>query len=115
MDWSRNGTEPAGADIVPAGTGGGSNRGIGSLRHDGVDWLDEHLRGSGGKNCFNGTDQQQTLNLFFSEVGQIQRIYEAENVTHTSFAFSFTQDKIGQALRLDGNTDRLRERMAAGS
>ncbi|MDU5533606.1 MAG: SNF2-related protein [Oscillospiraceae bacterium] len=38
---------------------------------------------------------------------------EAENVAHTSSAFSFAQNDIDHVLRLGGNTDRQRERVVA--
>ena len=60
-----------------------------------------------------GAYQQLTLNLFLSEAEQIQSIDEAENVAHTSSAFSFAQNDIDHVLRLGGNTDRQRERVVA--
>ena len=48
-----------------------------------------------------------------SEAEQIQSIDEAENVAHTSSAFSFAQNDIDHVLRLGGNTDRQRERVVA--
>ena len=38
---------------------------------------------------------------------------QAENVAHTSSAFSFAQNDIDHVLRLGGNTDRQRERVVA--
>ncbi|WP_330599644.1 SNF2-related protein [Blautia wexlerae] len=74
---------------------------------------DEHLQSSGRGDPDGGAYQQLTLNLFLSEAEQIQSIDEAENVAHTSSAFSFTQNDIDHVLRLGGNTDRQRERVVA--
>lgn len=74
---------------------------------------DEHLQSSGRGNPDGGAYQQLTLNLFLSEAEQIQSIDEAENVAHTSSAFSFAQNDIDHVLRLGGNTDRQRERVVA--
>ncbi|WP_330370625.1 SNF2-related protein [Enterocloster bolteae] len=74
---------------------------------------DEHLQSSGRGNPDDGAYQQLTLNLFLSEAEQIQSIDEAENVAHTSSAFSFAQNDIDHVLRLGGNTDRQRERVVA--
>ncbi|MEY8284621.1 SNF2-related protein [Lachnospiraceae bacterium 50-23] len=73
---------------------------------------DEQLQGPGGGDFAGGTYQQLTLDLFPSEAEQIRTIDEAENVK-TSSAFSFAQKDIDHVLRLGGNTDRLRERVAA--
>uniref|UniRef100_UPI00359C3C44 SNF2-related protein n=1 Tax=Faecalicatena contorta TaxID=39482 RepID=UPI00359C3C44 len=74
---------------------------------------DEHLQSPGGGDPDGGAYQQLTLNLFLSEAEQIQSIDEAENVAHTSSAFSFAQNDIDHVLRLGGNTDRQRERVVA--
>ena len=73
---------------------------------------DEHLQGPSGGDPDGGAYQQLTLNLFLSEAEQIQNIDEAENVRASS-AFSFAQSDIDHVLRLGGNTDRQRERIAA--
>ncbi|MGR5606496.1 SNF2-related protein [Enterocloster clostridioformis] len=74
---------------------------------------DEHLQSTGRGDSDGGAYQQLTLNLFLSEAEQIQSIDEAENVAHTSSAFSFAQNDIDHVLRLGGNTDRQRERVVA--
>ncbi|MCK0085814.1 SNF2-related protein [[Clostridium] symbiosum] len=74
---------------------------------------DEYLQSTGRGDPDGGAYQQLTLNLFLSEAEQIQSIDEAENVAHTSSAFSFAQNDIDHVLRLGGNTDRQRERVVA--
>ncbi len=104
--------QPIGAADAAAGAVGGRDRGDESPRHDAVGGADEQLQGPGGGDSFGGTYQQLTLDLFPSETEQIRIIDEAENVK-TSSAFSFAQTDIDHVLRLGGNTDRLRERVAA--
>ena len=109
----RDRPEQTGADDAPAGEGSGSHRGTESQRSHEVGGADEHLQSSGRGNSDGGAYQQLTLNLFLSEAEQIQSIDEAENVAHTSSAFSFAQNDIDHVLRLGGNTDRQRERVVA--
>ena len=109
----RDRTEQTGADDAPAGEGSGSHQGTESQRSHEVGGADEHLQSSGRGNPDGGAYQQLTLNLFLSEAEQIQSIDEAENVAHTSSAFSFAQNDIDHVLRLGGNTDRQRERVVA--
>ena len=109
----RDRPEQTGADDAPAGEGSGSHRGTESQRSHEVGGADEHLQSSGRGNPDGGAYQQLTLNLFLSEAEQIQSIDEAENVAHTSSAFSFVQNDIDHVLRLGGNTDRQRERVVA--
>ena len=109
----RDRPEQTGADDAPAGEGSGSHRGTESQRSHEVGGADEHLQSSGRGNPDGGAYQQLTLNLFLSEAEQIQFIDEAENVAHTSSAFSFAQNDIDHVLRLGGNTDRQRERVVA--
>ncbi len=109
----RDRPEQTGADDTPAGEGSGSHRGTESQRSHEVGGADEHLQSSGRGNPDGGAYQQLTLNLFLSEAEQIQSIDEAENVAHTSSAFSFAQNDIDHVLRLGGNTDRQRERVVA--
>ena len=109
----RDRPEQTGADDAPAGEGSGSHRGTESQRSHEVGGADEHLQSPGRGNPDGGAYQQLTLNLFLSEAEQIQSIDEAENVAHTSSAFSFTQNDIDHVLRLGGNTDRQRERVVA--
>ena len=107
----RDREQPSGADDAPAGGGSGRDGGAESRRPDAVGGLDEHLQGPGRGDSADGTYQQLTLNLFLSEAEQIQQIDEAESVK-TPSAFSFAQADIDHVLRLGGNTDRFRERVA---
>ena len=109
----RDRPEQTGADDTPTGEGSGSHRGTESQRSHEVGGADEHLQSPGRGNPDGGAYQQLTLNLFLSEAEQIQSIDEAENVAHTSSAFSFAQNDIDHVLRLGGNTDRQRERVVA--
>ena len=109
----RDRPEQTGADDAPADEGSGSHRGTESQRSHEVGGADEHLQSSGRGNPDGGAYQQLNLNLFLSEAEQIQSIDEAENVAHTSSAFSFAQNDIDHVLRLGGNTDRQRERVVA--
>ena len=109
----RDRPEQTGADDAPAGEGSGSHRGAESQRSHEVGGADEHLQSPGRGNPDGGAYQQLTLNLFLSEAEQIQSIDEAENVAHTSSAFSFAQNDIDHVLRLGSNTDRQRERVVA--
>ena len=109
----RDRPEQTGADDAPAGEGSGSHRGTESQRSHEVGRADEHLQSPGRGDPDGGAYQQLTLNLFLSEAEQIQSIDEAENVAHTSSAFSFAQNDIDHVLRLGGNTDRQRERVVA--
>lgn len=107
----RDRPEQTGADDTPAGEGSGSHRGTESQRSHEVGGADEHLQSPSRGDPDGGAYQQLTLNLFLSEAEQIQSIDEAENVAHTSSAFSFAQNDIDHVLRLGGNTDRQRERV----
>ena len=109
----RDRSKQTGADDAPAGEGSGSHRGTESQRSHEVGGADEHLQSPGRGDPDGGAYQQLTLNLFLSEAEQIQSIDEAENVAHTSSAFSFAQNDIDHVLRLGGNTDRQRERVVA--
>ena len=109
----RDRPEQTGADDAPAGEGSGSHRGTESQRSHEVGGADEHLQSTGRGDSDGGAYQQLTLNLFLFEAEQIQSIDEAENVAHTSSAFSFAQNDIDHVLRLGGNTDRQRERVVA--
>ena len=109
----RDRPEQTGADDAPAGEGSGSHRGTESQRSHEVGGADEHLQSPSRGDPDGGAYQQLTLNLFLSEAEQIQSIDEAENVAHTSSAFSFAQNDIDHVLRLGGNTDRQRERVVA--
>ena len=107
----RDGEPAVGADDAPTGRGGGRDGGAESRRPDAVGGPDEHLQSPGRGDSAGGTYQQLTLNLFLTEAEQIQQIDEAESVK-TPSAFSFTLADIDHVLRLGGNTDRFRERVA---
>ena len=109
----RDRPEQTGADDAPAGERSGSHRATESQQSHEVGGADEHLQSPGRGDPDGGAYQQLTLNLFLSEAEQIQSIDEAENVAHTSSAFSFAQNDIDHVLRLGGNTDRQRERVVA--
>ena len=89
----RDRPEQTGADDAPAGEGSRSHRGTESQRSHEVGGADEYLQSPGRGDPDGGTYQQLTLNLFLSEAEQIQSIDEAENVAHTSSAFSFAQEQ----------------------
>ncbi len=109
----RDRPEQTGADDAPAGERSGSHRATESQRSHEVGGADEYLQSTGRGDPDGGAYQQLTLNLFLSEAEQIQSIDEAENVAHTSSAFSLAQNDIDHVLRLGGNTDRQRERVVA--
>ena len=52
------------------------------------------------------------MTLFPSEGEQISFIEQAESVAYTPFAFSFSQEDIDHVLRLGGNNDNSRQRVA---
>lgn len=100
---ARDGGSGAAADRLDAAEpGGGSGRdgGAESRRPDEVDGPHEQLQGSGRRSSSERIDLQ--LNLFD----------EAEDAQAPS-AFSFPQDVMDDVLRLGGNTEELRMRVAA--
>ena len=88
----RDREQPSGADDAPVGRGGGRDGGTESQRPDAVGGPDEHLQGPGRGDSDGGAYQQLTLNPFFSESEQIQKIDEAESVK-TPSASSFAQEQ----------------------
>ena len=119
-----DGAEPLGADDAGAGESGGRDREPESVRPDEVDGADEHLQGAGGGNDSRGADLQLNpfgasttgavqMSLFPSENEQMAFIEQAESVGYTPFAFSFPQEDIDHVLRLGGNNDNSRHRVAA--
>ena len=92
-------------------------------RPDEVDGADEQPESAGGGNDSHGADLQlnpfeapapgEQISLFLSENEQIAFIDEAESVAYTPFAFSFAQEQIDAVLRLGGNNDNSRMRVAA--
>ena len=87
----RDREQPVGAADAGAGESGGRNGSSESQRSDAMGGADEQLQGPGGGADSGGTYQQLTLDLFLSEAEQIRNIDEAENVAHTSSAFSMPQ------------------------
>ena len=87
-------------DAAEAGGGSGRNRGAESRRPDEVDRPHEQLQGPGRRSSSERIDLQ--LNLFD----------EAEDAQAPS-AFSFPQEVMDDVLRLGGNTEELRMRVAA--
>ena len=87
-------------DAAKAGGGSGRNRGAESRRPDEVDRPHEQLQGPGRRSSSERIDLQ--LNLFD----------EAEDAQAPS-AFSFPQEVMDDVLRLGGNTEELRMRVAA--
>jgi hypothetical protein len=92
-------------------------------RPDEMDGVDEQPESAGGGNDSRGADLQlnsfeapapgEQISLFLSENEQIAFIDEAEGVAYTPFAFSFAQEQIDTVLRLGGNNDNSRMRVAA--
>ena len=104
--------EPAfGADDAGADESGWDNGEPESRGPDEVGGYDEQLQGTGRGDHNEGADFQ--LTLFPSEEEQIQMIEETESVANTPFAFSFPQEDIDHVLRLGGNNESRRMRVAA--
>ena len=87
----RDREQPVGAADAGAGKSGGRDGDSEGQRSDAVGGADEQLQGPGGGADSGRTYQQLTLDLFLSEAEQIRNIDEAENVAHTSSAFSMPQ------------------------
>ena len=94
------GAEPHRPDAAEAGGGSGRDGGAESRRPAEVDGPHEQLQGSGRRSSSERIDLQ--LNLFD----------EAEDAQARS-AFSFPQEVMDDVLRLGGNTEELRMRVAA--
>ena len=135
------GAEPLGADDAGADEDSRDNGEPESKRPDEVDGPDEQLQGAGGGNHPERADIQLTpqepepeangdwlaegvpvvqltpqpvqLSLFPSEAEQIAYIEQAESISQMPFAFSFAQEDIDHVLRLGGNNDNSRMRVAA--
>ena len=118
-----DGPEPLGADDAGAGESGGRDGGAESVRPDEMGGPDEQLQGAGGRNDPERADFQLNyldtpsggaqMTLFPSEAEQIVSIEQAESVDKTPFAFSFAQEDIDTVLRLGGNNESSRMRVAA--
>ncbi len=119
----RDSEPPLGADDTGAD---GSERSDGELesdRPDEVDGTDEQFESAGRGNNLDGVDLQlnlfeapapgEQLTLFSSEAEQIEYIDRVEDVPDTPFTWSFSQSDIDHALRLGGNNDNSRQRVAA--
>lgn len=107
---------PDGENRSADGESRGRDGGTESQRSDEVGADDEQPAERSGENGAGRTDLQltqgpQQLSLFPSEQEQIRRIDQVES-EQTLSAFSVSQDSIDHVLRLGGNTDRNRERVA---
>ena len=113
------GTDDAGADEVGRRDGSAE-----SQRPDEVGGSDEHAESAGRGNDPHGAGVQLNMfdaptgaqmSFFPSEAEQIQSIAEAESVTQTPSAFSMfiSQDDIDHILRMGGNEEDARMRIAA--
>ena len=107
---------PDGENRSADGESRGRDGGTESQRSDEVGADDEQPAERSGENGAGRTDLQltqgpQQLSLFPSEQEQIRRIDQVES-EQTLSAFSVSQESIDHVLRLGGNTDRNRERVA---
>ena len=113
---SADGTAPDRGNRSADGESRGRDGGTESQRPDEMGADDEQPAERSGGNGAGGTDLQltqgpQQLSLFPSEQEQIRRIDQVES-EQTLSAFSVSQESIDHVLRLGGNTDRNRERVA---
>ena len=114
----RRDSKPAfGADDARADEVGGRDGAPESQRPDEVGGPDEHAESTGRGNHPERTGVQlnlfdapagEQLSMFPTEAEQIAYIEEAERVTPTPFAFSFSQEDIDNVLRLGSNTENSR-------
>ncbi len=107
---------PDGENRSADGESRGRDGGTESQRSDEMGADDEQPAERSGENGAGRTDLQltqgpQQLSLFPSEQEQIRRIDQVES-EQTLSAFSVSQESIDHVLRLSGNTDRNRERVA---
>ena len=113
------GTDDAGADEI-----GGRDGSAESQRPAEMGGADEHAESTGRGNDPRGAGVQLNMfdapagaqmSFFPSEAEQIQSIAEAESVTQTPSAFSMfiSQDDIDHILRMGGNEEDARMRIAA--
>ena len=120
----RGSEQPAGTDDAGADEVGGRDGSAESQRPDEVGGADEHAESAGRGNDSHGAGVQLTMfdapagaqmSFFPSEAEQIQSIAEAESVTQTPSAFSMfiSQDDIDHILRMGGNEEDARMRIAA--
>ena len=111
------GTDDAGADEVSGRDGSAE-----SQRPAEVGGADEHAESAGRGSDPRGAGVQLTMfdapagaqmSFFPSEAEQIQSIAEAESVTPSAFSMFISQDDIDHILRMGGNEEDARMRIAA--
>ena len=126
----RDGESEAGADDAGADEVGGRDGGAESPRPDEMGGADEHLQGAGrgdhpqraGVQLTNDAPEAEPaqppipqayqLSLFPTEEEQIAYIAEAESYTPSAFSMSIPQSDIDHILRMEGNADYARMKIA---
>ena len=126
----RDGESEIGADDAGADEVGGRDGGAESPRPDEMGGADEHLQGAGGGDHSQRAGVQLTndapeaepaqppipqayqLSLFPTEDEQIAYIAEAESYTPSAFSMSIPQSDIDHILRMEGNADYARMKIA---
>ena len=126
----RDGEPEAGADDAGADEVGGRDGGAESPRPDEMGGADEHLQGAGrgdhpqraGVQLTNDAPEAEPaqppipqayqLSLFPTEEEQIAYIAEAESYTPSAFSMSIPQSDIDHILRMEGNADYARMKIA---
>ena len=126
----RDGEPEIGADDAGADEVGGRDGGAESPRPDEMGGADEHLQGAGGGDHSQRAGVQLTndapeaepaqppipqayqLSLFPTEDEQIAYIAEAESYTPSAFSMSIPQSDIDHILRMEGNADYARMKIA---
>ena len=126
----RDGESEAGADDAGADEGGGRDGGAESPRPDEMGGADEQPEGAGGGDHSQRAGVQLTndapeaepaqppipqayqLSLFPTEEEQIAYIAEAESYTPSAFSMSIPQSDIDHILRMEGNADYARMKIA---
>ena len=126
----RDGEPEAGADDAGADEVGGRDGGAESPRPDEMGGADEHLQGAGrgdhsqraGVQLTNDAPEAEPaqppipqayqLSLFPTEDEQIAYIAEAESYTPSAFSMSIPQADIDHILRMEGNADYARMKIA---
>lgn len=126
----RDGEPEAGADDAGADEVGGRDGGAESPRPDEMGGADEHLQGAGrgdhsqraGVQLTNDAPEAEPaqppipqayqLSLFPTEEEQIAYIAEAESCTPSAFSMSIPQSDIDHILRMEGNADYARMKIA---
>ena len=124
----RDGESEIGADDAGADEVGGRDGGAESPRPDEMGGADEHLQGAGRGDHPQRAGVQLTqpepedepakplaayqLSLFPTEEEQIAYIAEAESYTPSAFSMSIPQSDIDHILRMEGNADYARMKIA---